>query len=215
MSLCREHRGGPMSSEASHVSDEPPRLNVARLVALVCVIVGLILLGRYLIKTQGLDAAVLRAKAQGAGAWGALGFIGAFGLGVTLHVPGAIFVSAGVLAYGPELGFVLSLIGALIGVSANFFTTRLVAGQQLSAIKSPRLQRLLRYVDERPILAVLALRTIAFVSPPLNTALAMSRVRYVDFAIGSALGLIVPMAVVTLLLERLLASPWLVRLLFE
>ncbi len=192
-----------------------PRLDLRRLALLVVVVLALVLAGRHLVRAHGLDVAALQRAARAWGKWSALAFVGAFGLGVTLHVPGLIFVGAGVLTFGRELAFVLGLLGAFVGVSANFFTTRLIAGQQLTALRSARLKKLLARIDERPILTVAALRSIAFVSPPLNTALALSRVSYRDFALGSALGLVIPMAVVTLVIERLMATPWLARLLFE
>ena len=46
----------------------------------------------------------------------------------------------------------------------------------------------------RPILTVALLRLFLWVAPPINYALALSTVRYRDYAAGSALGLAIPTA---------------------
>ena len=48
------------------------------------------------------------------------------------------------------------------------------------------------------------LRVLLFVSPHLNTALALTSVGFADYLAGSMLGLAVPMAVWALVMERFL-----------
>ncbi len=49
-----------------------------------------------------------------------------------------------------------------------------------------------RRLDERPITTVLLLRTVFWLAPPLNYALALSSVRFRHYLIGSAAGLVAP-----------------------
>ena len=57
------------------------------------------------------------------------------------------------------------------------------------------------------MLTLALIRAVMFISPPLNTALALSRIRFRDFALGSAVGLILPMAVTTFALNWLMDLP--------
>jgi uncharacterized membrane protein YdjX (TVP38/TMEM64 family) len=86
-----------------------------------------------------------------------------------------------------------------VSVSFGFVVVRAIGGQPLAAIKQPRVRALLDRLDRRPILTVALLRLIMWVAPALNYALALSSVRYRDFAIGSAIGLALPMALLAAL----------------
>jgi uncharacterized membrane protein YdjX (TVP38/TMEM64 family) len=63
---------------------------------------------------------------------------------------------------------------------------------------------LLGRLDAHPVRVVALLRVVLIHSPQLNYALALSSLRYRDYLLGSALGLVLPVAVEVLLVERLL-----------
>ncbi len=151
----------------------------------------------------------VRAMIAGAGVPGALLFVLVFAAGELLHVPGMVFVAAGVLAYGRLWGGVLGFLGALFSVSMTFLVVRAVAGQALAVPPEgrPLLQRMLGQLSGRPVRTVALLRAVFWMSPWLNYALALSQVRYRHYLLGSAVGLLVPLCGMALLFD------WMVRFL--
>jgi uncharacterized membrane protein YdjX (TVP38/TMEM64 family) len=183
-----------------------------RLVLLVLVIASAIAAARLSGVSHGLNAAALHATMRNAGPLGGVVFVAAFVLGVLAYLPGAIFVAAGTLAYGKWLGFLISLFAAILAMCAGFGLARAIGGQQLDGETSPRIDKLVARIERSPILTLAAIRAVLFISPPLNTALALSRIRFRDFAVGSAVGVVLPMAVTTFVLDWLMHLPAFTRL---
>jgi uncharacterized membrane protein YdjX (TVP38/TMEM64 family) len=174
-----------------------------RLIAALTVVSTLALIGHVSGATAQLDVASLQALLQDAGAIGMLAFVLLFALGNLLGVPGVLFVVAGLVAYGQLGGAILALVAGLFVASTSFWTVRLIGGSPAAALKGRLAQRLLGRLDARPVQTVAALRTLMILSPPLNYALALSPIRYRDYVLGSAIGLIAPIAFYALLLEQL------------
>lgn len=137
------------------------------------------------------------------GAFGILLFVAAFIVGELIHIPGLVFVAAAVYAYGTVTGGLVGYVGAVLSVSVSFWIVRLVGGQSLGELKFKIVQRLLARLDERPILIVLVLRLILWMAPPLNYLLAMSTVRFRDYFIGSAVGLIAPVGLASVFIDMI------------
>jgi uncharacterized membrane protein YdjX (TVP38/TMEM64 family) len=156
---------------------------------------------------------VRRAVAD-AGALGVLLYLAVLALGVLAQLPGAVFVGAAVLVYGRGLGYVVALAGAILAVCASFALVRAVGGRPLAGAQRPFLKRLLARLETHPVRTMIVLRIVLFISPPITYALALTGLRFRDHALGSALGLVLPTAVVTFALDRLLATPWVRSLLF-
>ncbi|MBM4356908.1 MAG: TVP38/TMEM64 family protein [Deltaproteobacteria bacterium] len=184
-----------------------------RLLALFATIVGLIALARVTGLGHHLDTEKLRATMVAAGPFGVVLFLGAFTLGVLAYLPGAIFVAAGTLAYGKSFGFFVNFVGGVMAMCTSFGVARAIGGQHDGEVERPWLRRMLARVEARPVLWLSLVRMVTFISPPLNTALALSRIRFRDFALGSAIGLVVPMAITTFALDWLVQLPVFARLL--
>jgi uncharacterized membrane protein YdjX (TVP38/TMEM64 family) len=176
------------------------RARVLRLAILAAVIVALIVVRFTTSFGASLSTARIRDLVQHAGAAGVGLFIVAFAVGELLHVPGMVFVAAAVLAWGRVAGGAVSYVAALVSVSFGFWVVRAIGGQPLETIKQPRVRALLARLDRRPILTVALLRLLLWLAPVVNYALALSSVRYRDFAIGSAIGLVIPVALAATLL---------------
>jgi len=175
-----------------------------RLGLLLGLIGGSLLAAHWTGLDESLDRERVRAMVEEAGAFGFLIFIAIFAFGELIHIPGLVFVAAGVMAFGQVMGGLLGYLGALVSVSTSFFVVRLVGGQPLAGLKRPRLERILSHLEERPIRVVTILRLILWMAPPINYALAMSRIRFRDYLIGSALGLLLPIAIAITFFEWLL-----------
>ena len=79
-------------------------------------------------------------------------------------------------------------------------------GIAVSAVGDVSCERyLLHRLDQRPIRTVFILRLLLFLAPPLNYVLAMTNVRYRDYLIGSALGLVPGLLLVALLFDWVLS----------
>jgi uncharacterized membrane protein YdjX (TVP38/TMEM64 family) len=126
------------------------------------------------------------------GATGVLAYCAMFAIGELMQLPGALFVLAAVAAYGPCTGTLVAYLGMNAAALAVFLFGRRLAGSALAEIDHPRVKALIREVADRPIRAVAFARGVLFVLPGVGYALALSSVRLRDYAIGSAIGLVVP-----------------------
>jgi uncharacterized membrane protein YdjX (TVP38/TMEM64 family) len=151
------------------------------------------------------DAAVVRALIEKAGVGGLVVFVLAFAIGQLLRIPGPVFVAIAILVYGRPMGTFVAVLGALVSVNVSFVVVRTIAGMPLTHVQRPFLQRLLRRINQQPLVIIATLRLIFQTAPPLNYALAMTGVRFRDHLIGSALGLPLPIAATALALD------WLIR----
>jgi uncharacterized membrane protein YdjX (TVP38/TMEM64 family) len=189
-----------------------PRVRIGLAVVLV---IGLYVVARATGVLERLDVAAMQRMVADAGAWGFAVFVALFAVGVLLHVPGMVFVAAGMLVYGKLLGFFACLAGAIVAVCASFVMVRAVGGNALGSIRRPFLRKMLARLDQNPLRWLILLRAVLFISPPLNYALALSSVRFRDYAVGSAIGLVPTMALVTFLFDRLFNHPTIRAWLFE
>ncbi|MCB9599980.1 MAG: VTT domain-containing protein [Sandaracinus sp.] len=177
-----------------------------RFAALVALIVGSIVLAKVTGVTEQLTPDRIRGFMEGAGVLGFLIFLGVFAVGELVHVPGVFFVAAAILAYGRGLGGVAAYVGAVLSVIVSFAVVRGVGGQVLAEVRRPWVRKILDGLERRPVRVVALLRLILWMAPPLNYALAMSAVRFRDYVLGSALGLILPIAAAALFFDWVVAT---------
>ncbi|MEM9073339.1 MAG: VTT domain-containing protein [Myxococcota bacterium] len=131
----------------------------------------------------------IRGLVASAGAFGILVYIGAFSLGSLMQIPGAAFLVAARVAFGPVIGVAVAYVGALAAISIGFVTFRGLGGKSLADVRWGKLGAQL---DDRPVRTMVLLRTFMMISPPLTAALAMSKLRFRDHLVGSAIGLVLP-----------------------
>lgn len=180
------------------------RARIFRLALLAAVIVALVVLRFTTSFGASLSTARVRELVQHAGATGVGIFVIAFCAGELLHVPGLVFVGAAVLAWGRIAGGAAAYAGALVAVSVSFVVVRGIGGQPLGEIRQPRLRAVLARLEQRPIATVAILRLLLWLAPAVNYALALSPIRYGDYLAGSAIGLAIPVAAASALIEYLL-----------
>lgn len=134
---------------------------------------------------------------------GLLIFILVFTLGNLIQIPGWIFLGAAVLALGQLWGGIATYIAACIACFVIFFTIRWLGGNALRKLDHPLASRMLGHLDAHPVRSILLLRILFQTLPALNYTLAMSGVRFRDYAIGTLLGLPLPIAVYCVFFESL------------
>ncbi len=177
-----------------------------RLALLALVFVALYVVAQVTGLRDAITQERLKTLVDGAGIFGVVLFVGAFSVGQLAQLPGIVFVLAARAAWGPVMGFAVAYVGALCAVSLSFCAVRAAMGRQED--ETPRrpawLERAIDKLATRPQLTVASLRALLALSPPLNVALAMTPLRPRDHLVGSAVGLLVPIALWILLSDVLL-----------
>ncbi|MCP4908019.1 MAG: TVP38/TMEM64 family protein [bacterium] len=198
--LPRDERPPASTNSESNESSLPAWW---RSLAVVAFLVGFSLLVEQAGWIDQVTPESVRESVRAAGPWGAGLYIVLFSLGELDHIPGIMFVAAGILAYGKLFGFALGLLGAIVSVSFSFIVVRTLGGQHAVNIRSKSLRRVMTHLDRRPIRTVFILRSLLFISPALNYALALTKLPFRDYLIGSALGLTSPVLAMALLFEQI------------
>ena len=141
-----------------------------------------------------LDAAEGQAWLQDAGAWGLLAFVAAFALLQPVGVASHLFVVTAALVWPPWVAFGASWTGALGAGCVAFAFARFVGREWVQARLPPRLRVWDERLATRGFRTVLTMRLLLFTFGPMQLMFGVSRVRFVAFVAGSALGLL-PMLV--------------------
>jgi uncharacterized membrane protein YdjX (TVP38/TMEM64 family) len=180
------------------------RRRITRLAILAALIIAVLIVAEVTGLRGSFTIARLRTLTLAAGSFGVLLYVAAFIVGEIIHVPGLLFVAAGVAIWGRLWGGVISWAASVLALSATFLVVRAIGGRALDGLKHPWLDRMLVRLADAPIRTVALLRAVLVISPPVTYALAFSPVRFSDFFIGSAIGLVAPLALAALFFERIL-----------
>jgi uncharacterized membrane protein YdjX (TVP38/TMEM64 family) len=168
------------------------RGRLGRLLLLLAVAAAVVAAARLTGLTKQFSLEAIRARVELAGVWGPLLFLAIFAARDFLQVPALVLAGAGVVAFGPWYGGLLCYVGGNLAVCICFLATRFVGGRQLDGSEHWRIARLLRRLDRRPVWTVFVLRNIFVTASPFSMVLALTNVRFRDYAVGSALGLVLP-----------------------
>ena len=133
-------------------------------------------------------------------------FVALFCVGNLLQVPGWIFLAAAVFAYGRMQGGIVTYVAACVSCLFTFAAIRVLGGNMAVTLKSPVAQRLLAQLHAHPLRNVVVLRTLFQTLPALNVALALSGLRLRHYALGTLLGLPLPIAVYCLFFDVLITA---------
>lgn len=134
---------------------------------------------------------------------GLLLFAALFSLGNLIQVPGWLFLAAAVLALGQFWGAVATYVAACVSCLVTFLLIRALGGDALRSFKGGLAQRIFAQLDSHPLRSVLLLRLLFQTVPALNYALALSGIKLRDYAIGTLLGLPLPIALYCIFLQTL------------
>lgn len=151
--------------------------------------------------TDDLDIEKVRRLVRESGGWGVVVYLAIFAGGELVHIPGMIFVLAGLAIWGRGEGLAIAFVGANLSVILSFVVVRAVGGKTLSMIDNKWLKKALDQLEKRPIPTVIVVRLLFWLAPAANYMLAMSPVRLRDFIVGSAIGLAPPIAGVAILFD--------------
>lgn len=170
----------------------PNRRPLIVLTALVALYVAAQLLGL----GELLDREQLRQLIVRSGPWGPLAFVGLFVGAVLAQIPGVLFIGAAPFLFSGPVAWALSLVASNIAVNANFAMVRRLGGAPIEGFERPWMQRLFEQLDSRPVRSVAVLRSVLIVLPPVTAALALTPITGRDHALGSALGVLLPVTLI-------------------
>ena len=143
----------------------------------------------------GPSRAALEDAFVGSGLLGAVSFAAVYAVLTVGLVPGSVLtISAGAI-YGPVVGSLVAIAGALAGATAAFALARRTTASSVQRVQGARAERVQQRLREHGLLAILALRLIPLVPfNVLNYLAGVSAIRARDYLVGTAVG-IVPGAV--------------------
>ena len=118
--------------------------------------------------TLGLTAEALAARIDGLGLWAPVGFVALYAVATVALVPGGIFDLVGGALFGPYLGSAVNLLGGTLGAALAFLFARYLARDWAQAKAGPRLQGIMRSVDEEDWRFVAFVRLVPVI--PYNIA---------------------------------------------
>ena len=128
-------------------------------------------------------------------------FIIIFSIGNLIQVPGWIFLAAAVLTLGKTWGALATYVAATLSCMITFLIIRSIGGNALRQVKNKIAIRLLDKLDSHPVWNVVILRILFQTVPALNYALAVSGIKFLDYMVGTVLGLPLPIALYCIFFE--------------
>ncbi len=118
-------------------------------------------------------------------------------------VPILALIGATVVTLGPVLGFVTSAIGTLLAASATFGVGRLIGRKPLKRWLGTKLDALERRVSTRGVIAIALIRKVPIAPFTfVNMLIGALGIRYRDFILGTALGMLPGIAAFAFVSDR-------------
>ncbi|MGF1592150.1 MAG: VTT domain-containing protein [Kiloniellaceae bacterium] len=193
--------------------DKQPISRVARLAAVALLVIALVALWRYTPLSEFTDPETLKQTLQslGDGPWMSVVLLGAYLLGGLVAFPVTVLIVMTGMIYAPLPAFGLALGGSLLSASLTYAIGRAAGAQPLRNLIGTRMNRIVRALARRGVVAVAAVRMVPIAPFSfVNLAAGASEVRVFDFFAGTVLGMAPGILVITLLgnqLGRVLSDP--------
>jgi uncharacterized membrane protein YdjX (TVP38/TMEM64 family) len=166
-------------------------------VALLLFIVAAVVVVRYTPVEDFLTADRLGALLDRAGFWAPLLYVVVYTLGVCLFVPGTLLTTLGAAIFGPYSGFVYVWVGAMCGATLAFLIGRYLGRDFAASLIGERLRKYDDAIERKGFGTVLYLRLIYFPFTPMSFGMGLTKVRFLDYLFGTALGILVGTFIIT------------------
>ncbi|WP_246669035.1 VTT domain-containing protein [Ancylobacter sp. TS-1] len=148
--------------------------------------------------------------------WGAAVVVAVYVLGGLVVFPVSVLIVATVAVYGGWTGALLAGIGALASAVVTFFIGRHLGAGVIRRFIGPRINRIRRGLAARGVLTVATMRMVpAAPFTFVNLVAGAAGLRLLDFVVGTALGLLPGLIVLSALghqIVALIAEPSLLRI---
>ncbi|MCF6157851.1 MAG: TVP38/TMEM64 family protein [wastewater metagenome] len=137
--------------------------------------------------------------------WGPIAFIAIYSIGSIFSVPATVFTLSGGAIFGVLRGSLYNLIAANIGASLAFFMARYLGRDFISKLVKGRVANYERMIEKHGFRLVFMLRLILIIPfNGINVGAGLSGIRYRDFLLGSALGMVPGTVICTYFADLLL-----------
>jgi phospholipase D1/2 len=131
--------------------------------------------------------------------------VGIFILAGFLAFPVTLLIAATAVTFGAWEGFTLALTGSMSSALATYGAGRWIGADLLRRVMGPRINRVARKVKSNGILAVTTMRVMPTAPFMLiNLVAGATRIRLFDYAVGTILGMVPGIAIMSVLGGRLL-----------
>jgi uncharacterized membrane protein YdjX (TVP38/TMEM64 family)/rhodanese-related sulfurtransferase len=140
---------------------------------------------------DALDVELLSAQLDRLGGWAPAAFIALYAVATVAFVPGSILTLAGGAMFGPVLGTLYNLTGATLGAVLAFLAARYVASNWVRGKAGPKLDRIIRGVEDEDWRFVAFTRLVPlFPFNLLNYALGLTRISLGHYTLATAVCMI-------------------------
>jgi uncharacterized membrane protein YdjX (TVP38/TMEM64 family) len=130
---------------------------------------------------------------------------GAVVVGLQIAIPQLLLVPVGVIVLGPWAGFAVVYLGTLVGAVIGYLIGRHLGRRPIRRLYGPRMKRLSRSLAKRGVRSMIVVNMLPIVSQTLiNLAAGTTHIRFRDFLLGTAIGIMPPTLVVVIATHLLL-----------
>ena len=162
-----------------------------RAVIFICFIAACILILRFTSVKEYINIQTLSSFIDSSGIWAPVVYIFIYAVGVCIFLPGTLLTGIGAAVFGPYYGFIYVWIGAMIGSSGAFFIGRTLGRDYAATLVGEKLKRYDNAIERNGFATVLYLRLVYFPFTPMNFGMGLTRVKFMDYFLGTGLGIIV------------------------
>ena len=165
--------------------------SLVKMALLLIFIAAAIYLVRFSPARQYLTTQQLGLFLESVGIWAPLMFVIIYVVGICLFLPGTLLTAMGAALFGPYWGFVYVWIGAMIGAGLAFLIGRYLGRDFAASLIGDKLQRFDDSIERNGFATVLYLRLMYFPFTAMNFGMGLTKVRFWDYLLGTALGILV------------------------
>ncbi len=158
---------------------------------LVIFVIAAIVLVRFTPLKEYLTAEQLNQGLDNAGLWAPAVYVLGYAIATCLFVPGTLLTAIGAAVFGPLYGFFYVWMGAMLGASLSFLIGRNFGRDFAASVIGARLKRYDEAIHRNGFATTLYLRLIYFPFNVMNFGMGLTAVRFRDYLLGTALGILV------------------------
>jgi len=200
--------------DAKSAGTDPPVPAAGFLAALKAgVLLALLLLAflglRYTELGSHLSKARIQALVSGFGLLAPVVHVVIYAVGTTALVPATVFTLIGAVVFGKFLGGIYNLAGATGGAVLSFLAARYLGRDFAARWVRGKLRDLDVKAEQHGFILISYLRLAYAPFAPLNYAAGLTRIRFEDYFLGTVIGMLPGMFIITCLVDELtnLRSP--------
>lgn len=180
-------------AESAAVTETRPYWTRGRIagVAAVAAVIGILLYYSPQI-AERFHLEAIRDMARSSGPFGILVLLGFYAARDLLRLPLVLLAAASVSVYGYTVGGLLAYFGVCLSVTLTFLVTRRFGSPEKVIRRGKWMNYLIQRVRHRPVITVFIARNLFPAATALSVLLALTSIRFRDYFVGNALGLIGP-----------------------